>query len=299
MISRAFNDRITGFIIHQRIRMVYDLHTHSTCSDGSLAPAALVAMAAEYGVTHMALTDHDTVSGVAEAQQAGQSCGVNVISGVEISSLWQGLDIHIVGLQLNSECPTLIARLEAQAERRMARAQAMCVRIAKDEADAWWAQLLALTEGRPPGRPDIATLLITNGRCRTRDEAFRKYLGTGKAGYVKTDWPTVETAVTWILEAGGIPVLAHPSRYKLTRSKLCRLIATFAEAGGRGMEVSGVGLDTNKVAQLGRLANEYGLLASKGSDFHTPATSWVRLGKTPPLPSICEPVWNLFPQQQD
>ena len=273
----------------------YDLHAHTTCSDGALTPSALVELASEMGVTHLAVTDHDTVAGVADAKASALKHDIQLISGVEVSSTWSNMDIHIVGLAVNENDERLIARLATQGERRVARAKSMCHKLEKLLNQPIYEFLIERTGGKPPGRPDIAQLLIDLGHCRTMNEVFRKYLAQGKSAYVKTDWPDIATAIRWIKEAdGGVPVLAHPSRYKLTRTKLSRLIACFKNAGGEALEVTTSGQDPTKTKQLANFAAEFGLLASTGSDFHSPEMPWVKLGKHPALPKVCTPVWSRF-----
>ncbi|MDX1692526.1 MAG: PHP domain-containing protein [Ketobacteraceae bacterium] len=275
----------------------YDLHTHTTCSDGTLTPGELVQLAADIGLQTLAVTDHDTVAGIAQARKHADSLGLNLIAGVEISSTWANMDIHIVGLCVDDHDPELLERLDSQGERRYRRAEAICQRLERLGHDNLLADVMAGTGGGPPGRPDIARVLVDRGICRSMNEAFRKYLAMGKQAYVKTDWPDIETAVRWIREAGGIAVLAHPSRYKLTRMKLSRLIAHFHSVGGGAIEVVTTGQDPGKTAQLAGFAEEYGLLASTGSDFHSPAMPWVQLGKQPPLPGSSQPVWQAFPRE--
>ena len=272
----------------------YDLHTHTTCSDGTLTPQALVQLAADIGLQWLAITDHDTVAGVELARKCAEPLGVNLISGVEISCTWSNMDIHIVGLQVNETDEALLQQLAGQGARRFERARQICERLAKLGHGNLHEHVLAQAGGAPPGRPDIARVLVEQGICKSMNEAFRKYLALGKQAFVKTDWPEIATAVDWIHAAGGLAVLAHPSRYKLTRMKLSRLIAHFQGAGGDALEVVTTGQDPGKTDQLARFAEEYGLLASTGSDFHSPAMPWVQLGKQPPLPKRCRPVWQAF-----
>lgn len=274
----------------------YDLHTHTTCSDGTLTPEALVQLAADIGLQWLAITDHDTVAGVDLARKCAEPLGVNLISGVEISCTWSNMEIHIVGLQVDVANAAFVQRLEGQGERRYERARRICERLAKLGHEDLYDQVLEQAGGSPPGRPDIARVMVDQGICKTMNEAFRKYLALGKQAFVKTDWPDIDTAVQWIHGAGGLAVLAHPSRYKLTRMKLSRLIAHFQAAGGDALEVVTTGQDPSKTDQMARFAEEYGLLASTGSDFHSPAMPWVQLGKQPPLPKRCRPVWLAFPE---
>lgn len=272
----------------------YDLHAHTHCSDGALSPTELVQLAADTGIATLAITDHDTVAGIAEAKQHAQQVGVNLIAGVEVTSQWANMEIHVVGLCIDTTDSPLAERLAGQVARRYDRAEKICGKLAKMGLTDLYPALVECSQGKPPGRPDIARLLVAHGHCRTLNEAFRKYLAMGKSAFVKTDWPDLETAVTWIKEARGIPVLAHPGRYKLTRTKLSRLIASFQQAGGQALEVVSIGQDPTKTKQLAGFAEEYQLLASTGSDFHSPAMPWVQLGKAPPLPRHCRPVWTAF-----
>ena len=276
----------------------FDLHTHTNCSDGTLAPRALVELAASVGVETLAITDHDTVAGISVAKKCAGELGLNLISGVEISCIWSSMEIHVVGLNVNEADPEFLAQLNTQAERRYHRARKMCEKLPGDGHEDLYEAVLRRTDGAPPGRPDIARELVDRGICRTMNEAFRKYLAMGKSAFVKTDWPEIETAVQWIHDAGGLAVLAHPSRYKLTRMKLSRLIAHFQQAGGDALEVVTTGQDPGKTNQLAKFAEEYGLLASTGSDFHSPSMPWVQLGKQPALPRQCKPVWELFASQR-
>ncbi|MCG8671126.1 MAG: PHP domain-containing protein [Pseudomonadales bacterium] len=273
----------------------YDLHAHTTCSDGTLTPEELVSLAHEVGVSHLAITDHDSVEGIVLAKKCAKVVGLGLISGVEISSRWSNMDIHIVGLQVNEADEQLLQRLQSQHQQRFQRAEKICRKLQqKAGCEDLYPTLLERTAGKPPGRPDIAKLLIEIGKCKTMNEAFRKYLAMGKQAYISTEWPEIEESIQWIHDAGGMAVLAHPSRYKLTRTKLSRLIACFKAAGGQAIEVSTTGQDPTKTAQLAKFAEEYGLLASTGSDFHSPAMPWVQLGKAPPLPKLCTPVWTAF-----
>ena len=272
----------------------FDLHAHTTCSDGTLSPEALVTLAASVGLTTLAITDHDTVAGIELAKKCAGSLGLTLISGVEISSSWANMEIHIVGLQVDETDSTLLERLAGQSKRRYERAQRMCERLSKLGFPDLYDKVLLHSGGLPPGRPDIARVLVDEGICKTMNEAFRKYLAMGKQAFIKTDWPDMATAIDWIRCSGGIAVLAHPSRYKLTRTKLSRLIADFHSAGGAALEVVTTGQDPGKTDQLARFAEEYGLLASTGSDFHSPAMPWVQLGKQPALPKRCQPVWSVF-----
>lgn len=285
---------------NSRSNLTYDLHAHSIASDGEFSPERLVELAQRAGVDVLALTDHDTVAGIETAIGAAQDLSaeaetaINVLPGVEISSRWSGVDIHIVGLHIRYKDEKLLERLAKQAEKRFARASAIDRKLAKLGIEGVLEEVQAKVGAKVPGRPDFAKVLIERGICRNFDEVFRKYLGQGKAAYAMIEWPSVEETVAWITEAGGSAVLAHPARYKLTRTKLSRLIAAFQAAGGAAIEVATPGLDKGKIDQLANFAEEYRLMSSAGSDYHGSAMPWVQLGRYPPLPKRCTPIWSLW-----
>jgi predicted metal-dependent phosphoesterase TrpH len=273
---------------------VIDLHTHSNRSDGSLTPTALVQRAAAAGVRVLALTDHDTVSGVAEAHQAARTEGIHLVPGVEISATWRAQGIHVLGLWLDPECPRLLERLAAQAERRRIRMRKICARLGKLSlpGDA----LLAAVEALPglPTRAHLAEALVAGGHVARTDEAFRKYLGKGKAGHVAADWPALEDVVAWIRDAGGVASLAHPVRYALSAGARRRLLADFVAAGGAALEVVSGGNGLQHAEACATLAVKFALSGSVGSDFHSPTQIWNPLGRSLKLPDCVTPVWRAY-----
>lgn len=274
-----------------------DLHVHTTASDGELTPVQLVAKAADSGVSVLAVTDHDSVSALSDAGHACAELGVSLISGVEVSSRWNNMDIHVVGLGLNAGDQRFLDRLQSQMNRRSERAQVMGQKLAKLGYPGLMEQAAMKAPQGIPARPHFAEALVEAGACKDRKQAFQRYLAQSKPAYVKTDWPEISEAVRWIREAGGIAVLAHPGRYKLTRTKLERLIKAFAESGGQALEVSVSTHGPEMVRQLADLALKYDLYASQGSDYHGPSMRWVQLGKMPALPSTCRPVLDLLEQR--
>jgi len=278
--------------------MIYDLHTHTTASDGELTPAKLVEYARGKGVGVLAVTDHDTVDGIAEAQAEAKRSdveeGLILIPGIELSCQWQSLDIHIVGLNVNTTDEGLMSGIHEQRQRRIERGEKLGVRLARAGQKHVYQDACALAGTTWPGRPHFARVLVERGVCKDVTQAFKKYLGAGKVAYVATDWVSVAGAVDWIRGAGGVAVLAHPAKYRLTRSKLRRLVADFKEAGGQGIEVISAKQDVNITSMLKSLALEFGLYASCGSDYHGASTRWLEMGKIPPLPKDCVPVWELF-----
>ena len=267
---------------------------HSTASDGELAPSALVAAAAEAGVRVLALTDHDSVEGLAPARVACDEYGLQLVNGVEISCRWESHDIHVVGLGIDPANDGLQQQLAAQMGRREVRAGKINERLRKLGFPDLLASARAGAPQGVPARPHFSRALMEAGCCKDEKDAFAKYLAQGKPAYVKTDWPEVAEGVAWILGAGGIPVLAHPHRYKLTRTRLECLIRHFAEAGGRALEVACANQELTSMRQLAQFGEKYGLYGSRGSDYHGPSMRWVKLGRMPALPAGCRPVWSLL-----
>lgn len=272
----------------------YDLHTHSTASDGTLPPAELVKAAAAAGVDVMALTDHDTLAGLDEARQMAGQQGLRLIPGVEISVTWQGAAVHILGLNVNSECEALQQGLVGLREYRDWRAEEIGRRLDKKGIGGAFEAACALSTGKLVSRTHFARFLVAEGYARDVREVFRKYLVQGKPGHVPGKWAALEDAVGWVLQAQGTAVIAHPARYSMTRSKLRKLIAAFKEAGGRGLEVVSGSHSKDEYFTMARHAKDFGLLSSAGSDFHDPKNPWIALGKLPPLPPGCNPVWREF-----
>ncbi len=272
-----------------------DLHNHSRVSDGLLAPAELVRLAAANGVTTLALTDHDDTDGLGEAAEAARGAGLRFINGVEVSVTWAQHTVHIVGLNIDPLNPALVAGLSAIRGGRMERAE----RIAHELAKAGIPGALegALRYAHNPkivARPHFARYLVEQGVARDVPSVFKRFLVKGKTGYVKHRWAELGDAVSWILEAGGVPVLAHPGRYSLNRSALDSLIDAFVEAGGLGIEVITCNHTRDQAELFADQATRRGLLASRGSDYHGPGESRLEPGKLPPLPPQCVPVWQAW-----
>jgi predicted metal-dependent phosphoesterase TrpH len=273
----------------------FDLHSHSTRSDGLLTPAELVARASERGVRALALTDHDEVGGLHEARTRAAQVGITFIDGVEISVTWGDQTLHVVGLQIDPKNAELTAGLEQIRSGREHRA----ARIASELEQAGIADSLAGARSYA-ANPDLvsrthfARFLVERGHARDVQTVFRKYLATGKPGYVPHQWASLAQAVHWIKASGGIPVLAHPGRYKLDNTQREALLANFAEAGGAAIEVVTGSHTADQFVTWARYAQRFGLLASAGSDFHGLGESRRDLGELPELPSGCTPVWEKF-----
>lgn len=282
--------------IPQHPDLCIDLHCHSTASDGALSPTDLVIRAREKGVTHLALTDHDTVNGLAEAEDAARAQGLSLITGTELSCLWKSRTIHIVGLDFEVGNAGFQAALERQNENRWARARMIAERLDKLKVSDLLERATIVSGGDVPGRPHFARVLVEAGVVKDHAQAFKRHLGNGKPGDVKAYWPELSEVVRWINEAGGIAVLAHPRKYQLTATKLRELTADFRRAGGQGIEVSTSGQSSGDLGFLTELCRRESLLASQGSDFHFPGASWCELGRIMKMPDGLEPVWHHFRQ---
>lgn len=271
--------------------VVFDLHTHTTASDGSLRPSELVRLAQEQGVGVLAVTDHDTVAGCAEAEDA--SCGsIRIVAGIEFSTTWSGRSIHVVGLNVDPESRELLEGVHEQQRARDARAREIGRRLTRLGIDDPYPAVLRMAGDGTIGRPHFAAHLVDVGAVRDTATAFRKFLGAGKLGDVKLGWAALSDVIAWIHSAGGTAVLAHPAKYKLTRTRLRLLVADFVAAGGDGIEVV-CGQQTPDVTQrLADIARDFDLAASIGSDFHRPGQSWSRPGSCGYLPKHVRPVWE-------
>lgn len=273
-------------------RLAYDFHMHSNISDGSLSPTELVDRCAEAGLKTIALTDHDSIDGLEEAGQACRARGIRLVHGTEISATWNDKNLHIVGLNIQTDNGTLNAGLKGLQEMRQERAESMAKRLAKVGIPNALEETAKIAGGGMITRTHFSHFLIDHGYCRRPDQVFKRYLGQGKPGYVKTEWPALETVVDWITDAGGYAIVAHPQRYNLSATKMRNMLGNFAEMGGHGLEVivgNGAPQDRNAGHNW---ASRFNLLASAGSDFHGRATPWIKLGNLPPLPAGLDNIAN-------
>jgi len=271
----------------------YDLHSHSTHSDGLLTPAALVRRAVTRGVDVLALTDHDELSGLAEAQGEAAAAGLRLVPGAELSVTWRGVTLHVLGLRIDAACPELRDGLAGIRAGRTERAR----RIGASLADAgipgaYEGALGFVTSDRLISRTHFARFLVEAGHVRDVRDVFKRYLVRGKPGHVEHEWAGLAEAIEWIHAAGGRAVLAHPGRYKLGTEGLRELLTEFRDAGGDGIEVVSPSHSAAQTTDFARHARGLGLLASSGSDYHGPGESYVDLGDMPPLPAGVTPVWH-------
>ncbi len=270
-----------------------DLHCHSSRSDGVLAPAEVAARAKAKGVDVWALTDHDEVSGIAEAREAAAALGLQYVPGVEISVTWASETVHILGLQIDETDPVLLQGLAATRGGRALRAQEMADQLeAVGIPHAFDGALKFVGNPDLISRTHFARYLIEIGICADIREVFRHYLIQGKPGYVPHRWATLTDAVKWIRSAGGVAVVAHPGRYKFTELQQHALLTEFKHAGGIGIEVVTGSHTVDQYDVYAQVAAKHGLLASRGSDFHGPDESHIELGALPYLPKSVTPIWH-------
>ncbi|MDP1609750.1 MAG: 3',5'-nucleoside bisphosphate phosphatase [Sulfuritalea sp.] len=271
-----------------------DLHCHSTVSDGLLSPADLVRRAHDNGVELLALTDHDELGGLAEARATADEVALRFVDGVEISISWgDDQTVHIVGLAVDPANVELNQGLRQIRNGRDERAGRMAAEL--DRAGIHGAYEGALRHvGNPAlvSRSHFARYIVEQGHAKDVKSVFDHWLAKGKPGYVEHAWATLDDALRWIVGAGGIAVIAHPGRYRLSKAELRELFVAFKDLGGRGIEVLSGSNKDDEVREFSRIAREFGFLASRASDFHGPGESWIDLGKLPDLPEDLTPVWS-------
>jgi predicted metal-dependent phosphoesterase TrpH len=272
-----------------------DLHCHSVVSDGTLTPEALAERASANGVELWALTDHDEIGGQARAAAAAKACGMRYLSGVEISVTFLHQTVHIVGLGFDPTNPALTEGLKQTRGGRSQRAKDMAADLARvGIKDAFEGALQYAGNPDLISRTHFARHLVETGVCKETNEVFRKYLTEGKPGYVEHRWATLKDAVGWITGAGGMAVIAHPARYKFTANEEFALFTEFKGHGGQGVEVVTGSHTAAEYVTYAAAAKDYGLAASRGSDFHSPLESHTELGTLPYLPGAVTPVWELL-----
>lgn len=269
-----------------------DLHCHSHFSDGELSPSALLNKAIEARIKILALTDHDTTAGLLPLREAARNCDIKIIDGIELSVRWKKYDLHILGLNITPSEPGLCRLIAQQNENRIARARQIAERLITCGVDDAYQKAIDLAGHERVGRAHFAQVLINEGRAPDMKTVFKRFLGQGRPAYVPTAWISLEDAVAGIIHAGGHAAIAHPLKYKLTRSKLHELINTFKEAGGVGMEVISGAMTAVEANELAGLCSRFGLLASTGSDYHGDTFSRTALGQQRDLPVNCMPIWN-------
>jgi hypothetical protein len=268
-----------------------DLHSHSNCSDGALSPVDLVRRALDKGVQALALTDHDTTVGLAEATIEATQAGLTLVPGIELSCQWGGATVHVLGLGIDAKSPVMVSAVAHQNSVRAGRAEIIAEKLAKKHNMPGLLEGIDEFSGQAiPARPHFAKKMVAMGYVDSVREAFNGYLGAGKTGDVKAGWPEVSELCEWINGSGGVAVIAHPRKYNFTLTKLRRLFDEFKSVGGRGIEVSVGGQKQGETGLLADLCRRYGFLASAGSDFHSPGLPWCELGNFPRLPDNMQTV---------
>lgn len=268
---------------------------HTNLSDGELPVDSLVQQAAAAGIDCLAITDHDSVGNVGQARVVAQPLGVKVISGVELSSQWDGQEVHVVGLGMDEHDITFGSRLLAVQQQRQQRCSKIVSRLEAAGCEDVAQQVAIETrDAVSPGRLHVARALVRTGAVKNINQAFNRYLSRGQSGYVPTRWPELAEVIQWVHEAGGVAVLAHLTKYRLSRTKQRRLATTFKAAGGDGLEVIISGSNKTDRDYMLQLAKSHDLKGSVGSDYHGPSQRWLKLGQLEPLPDQCDPVWALL-----
>ncbi len=272
-----------------------DLHCHSVVSDGTLTPEALAARAKANGVELWSLTDHDEIGGQRRAAAAARENGLQYLTGTEISVTFAGETVHIVGLGFDADDPRMHQGLVATRGGRGARAREMSDQLAQVGIHGAYEGALKYV-GNPEliSRTHFARFLVEAGACRDTSEVFRRYLTEGKPGFVPHRWASLKDAVQWITQSGGVAVIAHPARYRFNATEEYALFTEFKAHGGRGVEVVTGSHTAAEAVRYAGTAREFGLAASRGSDFHSPDESHTDLGRLPPLPADLTPVWHLL-----
>ncbi|WP_312565519.1 PHP domain-containing protein [Comamonas sp.] len=275
-----------------------DLHCHSTFSDGTLTPAALAQRAQANGVTLWALTDHDEVEGLAEAQSAAYACGLDFLTGVEISVSFADTTVHIVGLGFDADNTALQQGLHALRNNRGPRAQEMGLQLAAAGIPNAYEGALKYV-GNPAliSRTHFARYLVEAGICKDTYEVFKHFLVEGKPGYAPQRWASLEEAVGWITDAHGVAVIAHPARYNFSHTEEYAFFSSFKSYGGQAIEAVTGSHAAHEFSRYAELAKEFGFAISRGSDFHSPQESKINLGALPPDPAGAPGVGDLLAER--
>jgi predicted metal-dependent phosphoesterase TrpH len=271
-----------------------DLHTHSTASDGELSPTELVQLAAKNNIKTLALTDHDSVSGLAEARTAAAKHDITLINGIELSTRWDNKTIHIVGLNIDADNTAMIDSTIHLNQVREERAMNIGKKLAKVGINNAYENAKELAGEGTVTRQHFAQFLVNNGNAKSFSDVFKRYMIKGKPGYVSVAWPGLNETIKNIHSAGGVTVIAHPLSYKMTATKLRKLITEFKSLGGEAIEVVTGNNNTNEITTVTNYAKRYDIAASLGSDYHNDKSPWSKLGNLIALPQDLTPVWDLF-----
>jgi len=271
---------------------LYDLHTHTTASDGSLSPAELVTHAQECGTEVLAVTDHDITDGISEAITAANDAQLTIVPGIEISVTWAHQTIHVVGLHIDRDNDELQAGIKKLQDHRVWRAEEIGRKLEKAGIPGGLEAAKRLAKGNIISRTHFAHFLVEQGHAPNMKQVFKKYLVRNKPGYVSGEWANLEDVVSWIRAAGGLAVIAHPARYQLSANKMRQMLGVFRDCGGVGIEVVSGSHTASDIQRFTHVAEYFGLYASRGSDYHGKETSYADPRRLPALPDGCRPVWT-------
>ena len=271
---------------------VYDLHTHTTASDGEFSPEALVIKAKSNGVDVLAITDHDSTEGIIEAESEACKQNIRLLPGIELSVSWMDKNFHIVGLGIDPDNEKIIASLKETEELRQKRAIKIGKKLEKIGVTKAYYEARDLAGANTLTRSHFARVLIDQGFAADSREVFKKYLVHNKPGFVKTSWVEMESGIKLLKDAGGEAILAHPMRYNITASWLRRLFVAFKESGGIGIEVVTGSSNADEITTAAAYARRFELSGSAGSDFHGYDNTWVKLGQLAAMPESVTPVWE-------
>jgi len=271
---------------------IYDLHTHSTASDGTLSPTELVAYAKECGTDVLAITDHDITDGLAEAITVANDIDITLVPGIEISVTWAHQTIHMLGLYIDPDNAELQAGIKRLQEFRVRRAEQMSLKLDKAGIPGALAAVKRLAQGNIISRTHFAQFLVEAGYAKDVRQVFKKFLVHNKPGFVAGEWADLAEAIHWVRAAGGVAVIAHPARYKLSATKMRKLLAEFSDLGGVGLEVVSSSHSVSDIQRFTEIAQQFGFYASRGSDYHGVHTPYANPKRLPALPDKCRPIWT-------
>jgi len=272
--------------------MIIDLHNHSYYSDGVLSPTEVVRLAKEQECDIFALTDHDTTDGLVEAKIEARKLGLKFVPGVEVSAMWSNMTIHILGLNIDIENEALQAGLKQHQEFRAIRALKMARGLGGAGVIGAMEKTQAVAKKGMITRTHFAQMLIQEGICKDMKSVFKRFLTGKKPGGVKSEWAQYDEVISWIHAAGGAAVLAHPLRYRMTNTKVKRMMSDLSANGCDGVEVVTGSSSSNEITLVSQWANELGLLSSSGSDYHGWPNQRIKIGKLQDLPNIDQAIWR-------
>ena len=269
-----------------------DLHTHSTASDGTLSPADLVLQASKAGVKALALTDHDCVAGIAEAQLAADKNNIKLIPGIELSVMWSGRTLHLLGLNIDTSNSDLTIALQKVLDFRRWRAEEIAQKLEEIGVENALDGAREMARTDLIGRSHFARYLVEQGHAKDFRQVFKRFMVKGKPGHVRGEWMSLEAGINLIHQSSGVAVLAHPARYNLSRTKLRSLFKELKTLGANGIEVVSGSHSKDENLTMAQHALDFGFPASQGSDYHGPDKPWVQLGRLPPMHYRCTPIWE-------